>query len=71
MQTVNLTVSQTAEKYDKAGVDSAVQLAQGKINQLGLGDFERVTLAFSIGKTEVSFAMETIPDPEPETETKE
>lgn len=71
MKTIKLTVEQTTEDYDKAGLDSAVQLAQGKIGQLGLKDFESASLSFKIGATEASITMATIPDSEPEPETKE
>lgn len=68
MKKVELSVSQTAEDYDKAGLDSAVQLAQGKIGQLGLKDFESASLAFKIGATEASITMETLPEPETASE---
>lgn len=68
MKTIKLTVEQTTEDYDKAGLDSAVQLAQGKIGQLGLKDFESASLSFKIGPTEASITMVTLPDPETASE---
>jgi len=67
MKKVELRVSQTSEDYDKAGLDSAVQLAQGKIGQLGLKDFEQASLSFTIGPTEASITMEAVEEPKEES----
>lgn len=62
MKTVSLSVIQTAEDIDDKGIDAAVQMARGKIQQLGLKDFESASLSFKIGPTYVSFSSETAPD---------
>lgn len=55
MQNISLTVKQSSEKFDDKGLNTAVNLAQTKIAQLGVDSFESCTLAFTVGTTTIEF----------------
>lgn len=64
MKIVNFHVQQKSEKFDPQALDASVKVAQTKVVQLGLDQFEEASLALAIGPTDINISMAEVPDEE-------
>lgn len=62
MKRIRFQVEQLAEKVDRQGLSSAIELAQAKLMQLGADDFNRCKLAFEVSTTAIDITVETVED---------
>lgn len=60
MKHILFSVSQIAEEYDKVALQTTVNKAQTKIDQLGLADFDKVALTLTDGPTEIEFSAQDV-----------